>query len=417
LLDEQGKPADAEKEFREALRIKPDYPDAHNSVGVLLADQGKPAEAEREYREAIRINPDYPQAHNNLGVLLGKQGQAAEAEREYREALRLKPDLPDAHTNLGVLLEGQNKPAEAEKEYREAIRIKPDYPGPHCNLGNLRVVQNKPVEADKEYCEALRLKPDYPEAHIGLGLLLAGQGKAAEAEREYREALRIKPDFPLAHCNLGLALRDQGRFREALEEVRRGHELGSRDPSWPYPSAAWVQDCERLVKLNALLSTVLSGASAPADAEAALGFVRVCRCTRRHAAAARLSAVAFDAAPGAANDTRTGVRYNAARSAALAGCGQGIDAPSEDAERARLRAQALDWLRADLTAVGALARNGDPMTLQAVQGALRHWREDPDLAGVRDANDLDKLSEDERGPWREFWADVDALLQKAAPAK
>ena len=44
-------------------------------------------------------------------------------------------------------------------------------------------------------------------------------------------------------------------------------------------------------------------------------------------------------------------RYNAACTAALAGCGQGVDADKLDAkERARLRQQALDWLRADLKA-------------------------------------------------------------------
>jgi hypothetical protein len=57
-----------------------------------------------------------------------------------------------------------------------------------------------------------------------------------------------------------------------------------------------------------------------------------------------------------------------------------------------------------------LAR-GDDKGVQAVPGTLRHWREDPDLAGVRDADALDKLPEGERGEWRKLWADVDALLQ------
>jgi hypothetical protein len=44
---------------------------------------------------------------------------------------------------------------------------------------------------------------------------------------------------------------------------------------------------------------------------------------------------------------------------------------------------------------------------------LTHWREDPDLAGVRDPGAPEKLPEDERHAWRQLWADVAALLRRA----
>jgi tetratricopeptide (TPR) repeat protein len=417
LLADQGKPAEAEKEYREALRLQPALPEAHCCLGVLLAGQGRPADAEKEYREALRINPAVPEAHYDLGNLLAGWNRPAEAEKEYREAIRLKPDYPLAHTNLGALLDAQGKAAEAEKEYREAIRLRPDYPTAHYNLGNLLHRQGKAAEAEREYREAIRLKPPYLDAHANLGLLLAGQGRAAEAEREYREALRIKPDLAETHSNLGLLLRDQGRFREALVELRRGHELGTRNPRWNLPSAAWVQDCQRLAEWDALLPAVLGGAAAPADADAALGFSHVCYYTKRYAAAVRFAAVGFSVEPARADDLQTGARYDAACSAALAGCGQGIDAPSEDAGRARLRAQALAWLRADLDARSKQAASWFPAVREEAVQALRHWREDADLAGVRDAGALEKLPEAERAAWRKLWADVDALLQKAAPPR
>jgi tetratricopeptide (TPR) repeat protein len=444
LLAGQNKPAEAEKEFREAIHLRPDYPDAHDNLGNLLAGQNKAAEAEKEFREAIRIKPDDPATHNNLGNLLARQNKPAEAEKEYREALRIKPDFPEAHDNLGILLKAQNKPAEAEKEYREALRIKPDFPVARWNLGRLLAEQGMPHEAEKEYREALRLEPDYYEAHFNLGGLLTGQGraaeaekeyleairllpddppahyclsnvlrdqgKAAEAEKEYRYAIRLKPDFPEAHCNLGHFLRDQGRFREALDELRLGHELGSRTPGWTYPSANWVADCQRVVEYDSLLPAVRGGAAAPADGDAALGFARACHRTGRHLAAVRLFATTMDAAPGPANDPRTDIRFDAACSAALAGCGQGSDAPSGDAERARLRAQALTWLRADLAAWATLARSDDANAVKAAVSKLRWWREDPDLAGVRDADALAKLPEAERDAWRQLWADVDDVL-------
>jgi serine/threonine-protein kinase len=403
--------------LRAAVALRPRAAAAHNDLGVVLSGQGKAAEAEKEFREALRIQPDLGVAHSNLGALLYSQGKLAEAEREYREALRTNPGYPKAHNNLGLLLADQGKAGEAEREYKEALRLEPGFPTAHYNLGNLLKGQGQAAEAEQEYREALRLNPGDFDAHNNLGNLLRRQGKLAEAEKEYREAIRLKPEDPEAHCKLGDALRDQGRFREALDEFHRGHELGARDPRWRYPFAAWVEGCRRLVEFDALLPAVLAGAAEPADADADLGFAFVCRYTNRYAAAARLSAAAFDAAPEAANDLRIGARHNAACSAALAGCGQGIDAPADEAERDRLRARALAWLRADLDARIKQAGSWFSGVRAEAAQALRHWREDPDLAGVRDADALEKLPEDERAEWRRLWADVDAVLQKAASPK
>src|SRR5205814_89708 len=65
---------------------------------------------------------------------------------------------------------------------------------------------------------------------------------------------------------------------------------------------------------------------------------------------ARFYAEAFAAQPALADDLKVGHRYNAACYAALAAAGMGEDtARLDDKEKSRLRKQALDWLRADLT--------------------------------------------------------------------
>ena len=69
-----------------------------------------------------------------------------------------------------------------------------------------------------------------------------------EAIAAAREAIRCKPDLAQAHCNLGHLLQKKGQLREALEALQRGHELGSKNPSWRYPSAQWIQECQELLK-------------------------------------------------------------------------------------------------------------------------------------------------------------------------
>src|SRR5581483_6078749 len=147
-----------------------------------------------------------------------------------------------------------------------------------------------------------------------------------------------------AHYNLGLALQDQGEFRQALEELRRGHELGSRGPRWPYPSAQQVRQCERLVELQGKFADFLAGKATPANAQERIDLAQLCQLYRKqYAAAARFYEEAFAGQPKLAEELNSH-RYNAACAAALAGCGQGQDADKLDGkEKARLRGRALAW--------------------------------------------------------------------------
>jgi superkiller protein 3 len=100
----QGKLADAEAEFREAIRLKPDHNGAHYILGRVLEHQGKLAEAEAAYREAIRLLPNDSGRHHDLGVVLERQGKHAEAEAAYRQAIHLQQDAATLHNDLAWLL-------------------------------------------------------------------------------------------------------------------------------------------------------------------------------------------------------------------------------------------------------------------------------------------------------------------------
>ena len=145
-----------------------------------------------------------------------------------------------------------------------------------------------------------------------------------------------------------------------------------------------------------------------------MSFARLCYLKKLYADSARIYRDAFNAKPEWADDLQESHRYNAACAAALAGAGKGEGADKmDDKDRVRLRQQALDWLRADLALWGKKAESGGPAARTALQTTLRHWQEDADLAGVRDAAALDKMPESERGDWKKLWADVGKLLKKS----
>jgi len=193
--------------------------------------------------------------------------------------------------------------------------------------------------------------------------------------------------------------------------LQRGHELGTKQPGWPYPSAVWVREAERLATMEGKLPAFLRGEFQPKDAAESLALVGVCQAKKLHAAAARLSADAFAADPKLADDLQAQHRYSASCHAALAAAGQGEDAGKlDDKEKVRLRKQAVDWLRADLAIYTKLTENRPPAARTSVQQTLKHWQQDSDLAGIRDAAALAKLPAQERTACQKLWADVAALL-------
>jgi tetratricopeptide (TPR) repeat protein/tRNA A-37 threonylcarbamoyl transferase component Bud32 len=412
-LREQGKLDSAVAEYREAIRLKSDYADAHHNLGHVLRDQGKLDDAVAEFRAAIQTRPNDPDVHNDLGNALTAQGKLDGAVAEYREAIRLKPDYAEAHYSLGLALHRQGKLDDAVIEFREAIRLKADYAEARYSLGLALTAQGKLDDAVAEYRAAIQLKPDYAEAHYSLGLALSRQGKLDDAVAAYRAAIRLKPDYAEAHCNLGHLLRSQGDYAEALTELRKGHELGSKQGDWRYPSALWVQQAEQSAALAGRLTAILKGDDCPRDTSERLAFAQMCYDSKRHAAATRFWSESLAADPKLGDDRQAGHRYNGACAAALAAAGEGKDHPApDDAAKAKLRAQALEWLTAELAAWAKVFQTGDPKSSAQVAGTLGHWKEDIDLAGIRDASSLEKLPEAERQAWRALWTDVDTLLGK-----
>jgi tetratricopeptide (TPR) repeat protein len=306
---------------------------------------------------------------------------------------------------------------DAIAEFREAIRLKKDYAKAHENFGYALMLKGRLDEAIAEYREVVRLKKDYPVAHYNLGNVLKEKGRLNEAIAEYQEAIRLKKALAEAHCNLGRAFLQQGRFADALAALKRGHELGSRRPGWPCPSAQWVREAERLVALEGKLPMFLKGEAKPADAGERIALAQMCQLHKGlYAAAARFYGEAFVSQPKLAENLGSaGGRYDAACAAALAGCGQGKDAnQTDDIERARLRRQALAWLRADLTAWRRVMEQQPAKASPAVRQQMQHWLSDDDFAGVRGSDALAKLPEAERNEWRKLWQEVETLRRRAA---
>jgi Flp pilus assembly protein TadD len=83
--------------------------EAHNMLGGELALEGKFAEAQVEFGEAVRLQPDYAEGHLNLGIALARQGRSGEAAAEFHHTLHLEPQNRKAQEFLTTIEKSQRQ--------------------------------------------------------------------------------------------------------------------------------------------------------------------------------------------------------------------------------------------------------------------------------------------------------------------
>jgi WD40 repeat protein len=127
---------------------------------------------------------------------------------------------------------------------------------------------------------------------------------------------------------------------------------------------------------------------------------------------------ALQADPTLCDDRQAQHRYHAARAAVLAAARAGKDEPQlDDAAKAKLRGQALDWLKAERTAWDKAFNSRPPQDRPAIVETLNAWRNEADLAGLRDAVALARLPAHEQKEWEALWARVPELWSVVPTAK
>jgi len=133
---------DSEILFQYASVVIKNNWEAHARLGLVLSKEGRLDEAIRQYREALRLKPDDADAHYDLANALYRKDLWDEAIGEYQEDLRLSPGDFSGHSNLGVALFRIGHVHEAIVQFQEALRLNPDFTDARKNLDTVMRVQN-----------------------------------------------------------------------------------------------------------------------------------------------------------------------------------------------------------------------------------------------------------------------------------
>lgn len=108
-----------------------------NCYGVFLASENRYAEAEKTFKDAIKLDSTDVQAWVNMGSLFFYDDKIDEAQRYYLRAIALDPENSRAHYNLGLLYSDRQDLENAKKEFSKALEFDPGDPDAQAELDSV----------------------------------------------------------------------------------------------------------------------------------------------------------------------------------------------------------------------------------------------------------------------------------------
>jgi tetratricopeptide (TPR) repeat protein len=174
------------------------YPDsarAHQAMAENYYVLRRMQDAEKEYRDALKLRPGLPEAHLALGEVYAGAFQWPKAEEEFRLQVKLQPGNAEAAYRLGDALLEQGKAHEARVELVRADKLLPDMPETLYALGKAASLDGDPAAAEKAWTKLLSIEKQSSlaaQAHFGLAGIYRKQGKTAEAKQEMQEFQKLQ---------------------------------------------------------------------------------------------------------------------------------------------------------------------------------------------------------------------------------
>jgi len=204
-----------------ALEIDDTLAEAHASLGLIKAYyEHDNLGAEREFRRALELNPNYATAHHWYSDYLAMVDRPAEAMAEIRRAQELDPLSPIINTTLGERLYYARQYDEANEQFRRTLEIDPDFFLARNLLGLGYEQKGMYEEAIAEMTKAKEQSGGGVRYLAALGHTYAVSGRGGDARKVLNELLKTGPEssFELAVIYAGL-----GDKRQALEWLQRSH--------------------------------------------------------------------------------------------------------------------------------------------------------------------------------------------------
>jgi Tfp pilus assembly protein PilF len=173
--------------------------DVYVSAAQLLENQGKFADAEQKYTEALKSSPNDESALVGLARLYDRQGQGVKAAEVYQRALKAHPKSGLICNDMGLCYRRQRQLDKSVQMLTRAVELQPENNKYRNNLAAALVDSGRSDDAVRQ----LSVHGSPAVAHYNVGCLMLQKGQRAEATRHLQQALSLDASLTPAREMLG----------------------------------------------------------------------------------------------------------------------------------------------------------------------------------------------------------------------
>lgn len=206
--------------------------------GQHYFEKGKYREAAIEFVNALKIDPNYAEAHYQLAESYLKLQKEPGALQELDRTVQLQPDHYRARIELANLLIAGHDPQEAQEQINFLLRARPSDPAVHSVFSSLLAAQGNIRGAIEEMQKTTALDPGRWESHLSLALLQIRDNESDAAEASLQRVIALNPTATQARVLLGNYYQSAKRYRDAELQFKKAIDI---DQKRPEPRAALVR--------------------------------------------------------------------------------------------------------------------------------------------------------------------------------
>lgn len=186
----------AMRELAKASELDPGNPEVDMALGLAYQARGDRSKAEEYLRRAIDKKPDYADARNNLGIVLAERKAWDEAIREFEAAAaNVMYTTPErAYFNLGEAYRAKGDPVRADGAYRQALRANDRYAPAYTALAGVLGGRGKWDDAVSILTRCVDLLPDYAPGWMELGRACLRLSRPGDALKAFEKVLAVSSD-------------------------------------------------------------------------------------------------------------------------------------------------------------------------------------------------------------------------------
>jgi TolB-like protein/DNA-binding winged helix-turn-helix (wHTH) protein/Tfp pilus assembly protein PilF len=212
---------------QKALQLDDGLAEAHASFAYInMVYDWNWVLAEKEFKRAIVINPNYAGAHEWYAEFLAARGRETEALSEMKRARDADPLLVLMHAAVAEALYYSRRYDDVISQCQQTLELDPDYPIAHFHLGRAYMAKNMYPQAIAEYQKAQATLGETPAIVMAIGYANAKSGNRAAARKALEELhaqskQRYVPALYFGAVYIGLGDADAGM--SWLEKAYREH--------------------------------------------------------------------------------------------------------------------------------------------------------------------------------------------------